>query len=78
MFPEFLFYCCFLACFIFLSASCVNLQLGVARYTCVTNTGNLLDNKTQCKNDQGRKCIFHNSMDLNTSQKAAKIMLYST
>lgn len=74
MFPEFLFLCYFLASFIFLSVSCQSLQLDVARYACVTKTGKMLDNKAQCKNDQGRKCLFHNSMDLNTSQKVAKII----
>ena len=46
MYPEFLFLCCFLTSFIFLSAPCLSLQLDVARYACVTKTGNLLDNKT--------------------------------
>ncbi|ERJ76988.1 hypothetical protein HMPREF9148_01526 [Prevotella sp. F0091] len=39
--------CCFLTSFIFLSSSCLSLQLDVARYACVTKTGNLLDNKTK-------------------------------
>ncbi len=30
-----------------MSASCLFLQLDVARYACVTKTGNLLDNKTK-------------------------------
>jgi len=31
--------------FYFLSAFCLSLQVDVARYACVTKTGNLLDNK---------------------------------
>ena len=38
---------CFLTSFIFLSASCVSLQLDVARYACVPKPNNLLDNKTK-------------------------------
>ena len=37
----------FLTAFIFLSASCLSLQLDVARYACVTNTVNLFDHITK-------------------------------
>jgi len=47
MFPEFLFWCCFLTAFIVLSASSLPLQIDVARYTSVTKTGNLLYYKTK-------------------------------
>ena len=46
MFPEFLFLCCVLTSFIFLSASSLSLQLDVARYACVTKASYLLGNKT--------------------------------
>ncbi len=38
---------CFLTSFIFLSASCLSLELDVARYACVPKPNNLLDNKTK-------------------------------
>ena len=50
---------CFLYCsltsFIFLSASCLSLQIDVARYACVTKRGNQLDKKNKiclASNDQ--------------------------
>ncbi len=36
-----------LTAFIFLSVSCLSLQLDVARYACVTNTVNLFDHITK-------------------------------
>ena len=41
------FLCCFLTSFTLFLTSCLFLQLGVARYACITNTGNLLHNTTQ-------------------------------
>ena len=43
---KFLFLCCFLTYFIFLSSSCLSLSRDVARYACVTKTANLFDNIT--------------------------------
>ena len=42
-----MFLCCFLTSCIFLSVSCLSLQLDIARYACTTKTVTLLDNKTK-------------------------------
>jgi len=45
MFHKFLFLYCFRTSIIFLSASCLSLQIDVPLYACVTKRGNLLDKK---------------------------------